>query len=532
MSRTRIVGGNIYKTIGGNYNMYAEESIITHANGNITETGEESGVTFNNPRNPPILETITTECVVEFRTKQDGTYTGQFGFDWLRVDDNGLTTETKYYDILENGYEAPNGRAPHRDANNDYENKDEAFKALKKQYKKISINILPRPAVAPFTRDYFVPYLNIFSKPVSDATVVPTGTPKPPFEVELRTLVEVGGTDEPDQIRVVFDKRYFEINGKNGDDANQVLIADKTLGAKREATADILKIKCIADYTTDQTIKVFVYPKGSLARTLPEQLAARKLAGKIIVLPNDVTHRKIQKFVFVNVRTNINKVTGMDVVGNFNSNEKDNLQHALHQALIHGEFDSYVGDFDLTTDANFQINTNAISGVRTYGKFIYEKALIEGRTLRTDTSDGGLYEDIANKEMFIYLRAQFLALPGNTAKYANHFTAFCFADIPYDMVVSSGGYSGTLGQAQAINKKNVFIFSIRNDFTLNHEGLHGLGLEHTHPGGTTTPSKKFIFKLYETTNIMSYPSTSAGHPASSKTTTWKWQWKIEQSNAL
>ena len=35
-----------------------------------------------------------------------------------------------YFDCLENGYEAPNGKAPHRDVNTEYESKNEAFKAL------------------------------------------------------------------------------------------------------------------------------------------------------------------------------------------------------------------------------------------------------------------------------------------------------------------------------------------------------------------------------------------------------------------
>ncbi|MEO8236489.1 MAG: hypothetical protein ABI576_00175 [Flavobacterium sp.] len=224
----------------------------------------------------------------------------------------------------------------------------------------------------------------------------------------------------------------------------------------------------------------------------------------------------------------------MDVIGNFTPSEKDNLQYALHQSLINGIFEDYsnslsVNEFDLTTDSNFTINTNATTGVKTYGKFIYEKAVIEHLAARTDTTDGGLYEDYTGKQMFTYLHTQFLAQPGNAVKYANHFTVFCFGDIPYDMVVFPGrGYSGTLGQVEEIKKKNVFIFSIRNDFTLNHEGLHGLGLEHTHPGGTTTPSKKFIFDLYETTNIMSY--ADAAHPDNTKITTWHWQWKIVKSN--
>jgi hypothetical protein len=72
--------------------------------------------------------------------------------------------------------------------------------------------------------------------------------------------------DEPDQIRVEFNKTYFEINGNDGTDAHPVLIADKTIGTKRKAT-DTLKIKCIAEFATAQEIKVYAYPKGSNGKT-------------------------------------------------------------------------------------------------------------------------------------------------------------------------------------------------------------------------------------------------------------------------
>ena len=96
-------------------------------------------------------------------------------------------------------------------------------------------------------------------------------------------------------------------------------------------------------------------------------MVARKLAGKIVALPNDVTHIKTQKFVFVNVRTDING--GSPKTGSFNPVEVNNLQQDLHQALIHGEFEDYINpsrikEFSLISDTNFKINTNATTGVK------------------------------------------------------------------------------------------------------------------------------------------------------------------------
>jgi hypothetical protein len=541
-----MVGGKIIETTGGEYNIFAEEDIITRSAKSVSETGEENGVEYsNNPASPPVIARISTNCMVEFRTKQDGTYTGQFGFDWLRVDDNTLTREAKYYDCLVNGYEAPNGRAPHRDANTQYETKDEAFKALKKEYKNIPVRV---PVTTPVTppKDYFVPYLNLFSEPFSRASVVPTGMPPPPFEAELRTLIEVSGTDEPDQVRVVFDKRYFEVNGRNGDDANPVLL-DKTIGAKRNG-ATIL-IKCIADFDSYQEIKVYNYPKGTLARPLPEQLAKRELAGKIIVGANKNTtgqgaikNVKKQKFVLVNVRTNI---AGNPITSSFTPTEKINLYNALHQALVIGDIEDYtnslgINEFDLSNVNEFTIQT--VGTTKVYGKFIYEKLRHDALFASlpgfdpTKTSDGGLFEDYPNpnapnQEMFTFLRNRFLAQPGNQAKFANHYTVFCFGTIPYDMVLfPSGGYSGTLGQIQAIGTKNACLFLPRNNYTLNHEVLHGLGLHHTHDTPPFTKDVKFTFTQFTTTNIMSY--ANAANPSNTKTTTWRWQWKIMKSKIL
>jgi ABC-type taurine transport system ATPase subunit len=56
MTRIRNVGGMIIKTTGGDYNMYSEGNIVQNAAGKITETGEEKGVSFGKPKNPPPLK--------------------------------------------------------------------------------------------------------------------------------------------------------------------------------------------------------------------------------------------------------------------------------------------------------------------------------------------------------------------------------------------------------------------------------------------------------------------------------------------
>ena len=338
--------------------------------------------------------------------------------------------------------------------------------------------------------------------------------PKPPFEAELRMLIDIEGTDPPDQIRLIFDKRYFTIDGKDGTDANPVLITDKAIGAKREV-ATTIKISCIDEFDTNQSIKVYSYPKGLLAKPIPQQTFERKIAGKIIVLANKNTpkvgkmpavgNRKTQKFVFVNIKTNIT-ISGTPIIGSFTPDEKVNLQNCLHQGLIQGEFiDKDASGIDLVVD----LSTN--SSFQVGGKFFDTGTRAYNTDYRINATD-----KIAH--FFTEIRTAFLSMPGNTI-YNNHYTVFALGEEVYD---------NAAGQVENIGTKNVILYKNRNNRTLSHEGLHGLGLDHTHDDGQFKPSRKFIYPrgtvgaVNATDNYMSYVG-----PA--RKSTWYWQWKIIKS---
>ncbi|NHN28153.1 DUF3289 family protein [Flavobacterium jejuense] len=53
MTRTRIVGGKLIETTGGDYNIYTKENIVYSAATTITETGVETGVSYGDPQSPP-----------------------------------------------------------------------------------------------------------------------------------------------------------------------------------------------------------------------------------------------------------------------------------------------------------------------------------------------------------------------------------------------------------------------------------------------------------------------------------------------
>jgi hypothetical protein len=55
MSYISIVGGKITKTTGGAHHMYSEESIVFNSGKCITETGEENGIIYGEPKKAPVI---------------------------------------------------------------------------------------------------------------------------------------------------------------------------------------------------------------------------------------------------------------------------------------------------------------------------------------------------------------------------------------------------------------------------------------------------------------------------------------------
>lgn len=93
MSRTIIIKGTYTKISRGGHSMYSNESIITTAGKEVTETGVGKGVSNGEPKDPPIAEIdILADAIVHFRPMKD--WKGKdYGFDWMRIGDSGLPGE-------------------------------------------------------------------------------------------------------------------------------------------------------------------------------------------------------------------------------------------------------------------------------------------------------------------------------------------------------------------------------------------------------------------------------------------------------
>jgi len=400
---------------------------------------------------------------VEFRPLDS--WVGEFGFDWMRI---GGKAEKAGEDVYKSVVDSGNGGL----------SAALAYKTMKGEYGSLPIEIASPPETL---KEYFVPYLDLFPKGTA-------GTPTPPFEAKLK-LVVVVEENAPDKIELEYDKALFTIDKPQ--------MKDKAVGKKRVASDGTVKITCNAVLTSDKVIKVWATFEGN-----------KKLVGELKVLKNGPSERKHAKFLFVNVKTNVN---GTVRIGSVSAAEKTALRNSLFQALITSDLEDAASDFDMTADDNLRIKT--VGGTKVYGKFIYKKSGAE------PTRFEGLFEDYkapgasSADAFFAYVRSEFLKVPAN-AKYAKYFTIFAFDEVPYDVT--------TYGQVQNIGVHNAALFAPaggRKVTTMAHEILHGLGLKHTHdsPGA----DNKYIFKSATTDNIMSY--------SDARYSTWRRQWDVMKS---
>jgi hypothetical protein len=432
---------------------------------------------------------VPCRCIVHFRPPDN--YKGEFGFDWLRTKNNIMDKEPAYEDIIISGYNGATDFTKH-----------EAYNALKNEYKSFSI--------FGFRDPYYVPYLNLFSKEYSNKVKI---NPAPPYKAKLKVFVEIKDADV-DKLEFVFNKNIFSINDKDAFSLNQ----KSRCGLK---FAEEIEITCKKDITNDADGRIDVFANHS------KPYPGRKLAGRIIVGKNGAANRREPKFVFVCVKTNINKVE-QDC---FSEAEQAQLRQTLYQALVNPMifekrknllgFSRYI-ILDMTKDPKFK----KWNGVGTMTTFI-------------DAAGNAQMGTPAGESLVKYLKTKFRNDPNN-AQYIN-----C---IPVFVIGVPGGSGGLFGYSDSNRgtKGNLINF-IQNSVSFTpsgmkrpvevmpHEALHGLQMYHTHRDGpVTTPlanrNIKYIFPHGQkhnptteaTDNVMSY---RGGYMRM----TWCWQWEIIKS---
>lgn len=408
------------------------------------------------------------DAVINFRTKPD--YAGEFGFDWLRVGDNG---EPSYENSIVSGYEERSWSG--FDWDTEYDTSPEAFEALKKEY----INIKTRKS----NEIYYVPYLNIYPQSA-------IGTPAPPSTVSIKGELVID--EDLEKISYEYDTSLFSVIS---DPSTQSMTPLGLLGGSSRTVS--ATITCLKEFEKDQIIKVIATSKN------PDELTREKVIGVIKVCKNSKqANRKTVQAVFVRVKTNVKNSTSFDADPEFTYpnfigiDEKNHLSKTLFQSLIYGEnFETCIYELDMSTNLEFQEG----------GEFFEDPYIL----------DNGPVQD--------YLITK---LNNEAPKFKNYIKVFVFA-------VKGKGSDPLVGRANGIGSRSCAIYQDRNIATLSHEFLHAVGLYHTHADGSIdNPNQKYVYpnannlsttdKPKATNNIMSYNGAL-------RKTTWKWQWKILKS---
>lgn len=450
-----------------------------------------------NATNPPCRKGQT---LISFRPNR--AFRGEFGFDWLRVDDSPVASqvpsEPPYKDIIigshHSGYTASKANSA-------------AYEDLKKEYELIPISDRSTPL-----NEYYVPFLNLFADDVVQQLnqqhrdkLKSKGKPEinlpllPSSLAELRLIVNVQG-QKPEKIEVEFDSQFVTINGQS---TTLNIPIDKTFvpDAKNRELKLTLKIKCIKGNSAAQDIKVWSYYSGQ-----------RSFSGKLKLLANSYADIKKQSMVFVSITTPNIKDPRTPLIGKPLPKETILMYQGLYQALIMPDIEEV--NLDLTSDIKFQTGTP--------NSFV-------NTTNRLKAS--------AQLDCLNYLKQKIISINTNKDTY------------PLFFLGNFGERSA--GFAILAQKVGVMLES-REDATMVHEGLHGMALHHTHMDykfdPTTAqpvnplddikkqPNMKFIFFYalpianhpdfmgFEkgTTNIMSYKKMVADE----RFDLWKWQWDI------
>ena len=426
-------------------------------------------------------------AVVHFRPLNS--WCGEFGFDWFREGDKcfNLKYEGAYEDTIDSGYKAGEGNL----------STEEAVTNFKGEYQNLTIK---RGSNDSGTTEYFVPYLSIFSKEFIDE-ILPKKEYKlkvlPTYEVMLQVGIEI--LEDIEKLEFVYDKDNLHIDEINCNGEKSAL---KKIGN--------IKITCKYDLTSDTYVNVYAYPKGD------NSIASRRLAGRLLILQNDVRRRREEKIVLVPIEMKIAK-NAKQKSAEIDFEEFYPIYNSLYQALIIPIVKEE--KLDLKTYTKFQVGGEHISSDKLIKYYIPEK-------------------DEYSKSLFLDIKGYFNETKDKDEilmkdKYKDFFTVFVFPIASNDRTVG--------GITQNIGTKNSIVFTLDITKVLNssgkystiaHEVLHGLGLPHTQNdkigGEIDRFNQKYTYLpsllTKEVTNIMHYGENGFEYSLH------YWQWNIINKN--
>ena len=248
MSRTRIVKGKITEIIAKDYNIYSESSIVDNATEMITDKGVAKGESYGNPEKPSAGE-ILAKCMVQFRPHNG--WTGEYGFDWVRVADTGQIGDKKWYrDIMGKYVDKTDGRGNVDYCNPKFVNQVSSYDKLINEFKKYSV---PWKSAGSHPYYYIIPYLSL----------LPKNSAKLNLKIEIK--------DSPDRFELSFNSDFIDVKFVN----------ELSVEVGKREIQEGIEIYCKKEFNSDQIIEIFAV-KGD----------KRDSVGQIIIVKNAKQFRR------------------------------------------------------------------------------------------------------------------------------------------------------------------------------------------------------------------------------------------------
>lgn len=421
MSKITIVGGDIIEKIGGRDLSFAKGEII-NSGSSVIQTGQEKGVSFGKNGKAPFIKFNTDiRFYVEFEPLPS--YNGEFGFDWIKVDNDDKILKIQTIDIDTLEYVFDNERQEYISVGENPNLKDN----IKKEYHKVK----------PFDIPYYIPWLSL----MSIGQEIKLNMISKPIHPEYDMSKEIISFTKNENYEIIID-------GNKNENIRYI--------PNKEAKEVI--IKCIKPSTQNDIVAV----DGS----------GRNI-GKIVAVDNSKVYELPIRLVCV-VKNTINKYAEISkLISDFKEEKIEDYlnENSLNQALIktkveidskyHIAFDEELwnGEF-YHKEENYFINRKDPSG----GKVSY----IDDDGKEVKDVD---YEHILDK----FLREYKNIFERDGEKFKG--ILLFISNISKNPEDKEGGVSRTM----PVHFREAIVFgkNLKDKSTYAHEIAHALGLQHT-----------------------------------------------------
>ena len=396
--------------------IHSANKTVVNSQGTMEMRGEQGMHELNTAKEyETVKEETGTKVCVQFRTSES--YSGEFGFDWVRFADTKRTG-----DIEENRYDKIIGTCEEEGKN---------FKQETSRYKQFLFE---------YKHQYIIPWKkkeaeSAMSAVTSEATR-DAATKKPDYlyVVPVMTLLKDQCADltlnidvdkKAQRLEYEYDKDFFTLNQSSA----------PILDIGHYPSADDLSITCNKEFSEDKEICLYAY----------DEQDNKSLAGKLIVKANDDRHRYTLDVVMVRVKTDL-YAEGKSL-GNIppkDPSRKIILDKYFSQCYIDANIEEC--ELDLTTPDRKEAFLAYTEG-----------GYLKGKELPA--------------EVFEYLTKTFNE-DNITSKYKEYHKIFFLNEKNED--------ESLYGQARKICSKEVVVLAPGlHDTTCAHELFHALGLYHS-----------------------------------------------------